>query len=93
MKQEELDNIFSYHSPKGDQPERYVKIRDAGKALAQTILDCTPGCADQTAAIRKVREAVMTANAAIAINEVIEEYDPALTPEQNVEKILGRPMK
>ena len=69
MEQAELDNIFSYHPPKDDQGERYIKIRDAGKQLAQTILDCTPKCADQTAAIRKVREAVMTANAAIAINE------------------------
>lgn len=69
MEQAELDNIFSYHAPKEGQADRYVKIRDAGKHLAQTIIGCTPGCADQTAAIRKVREAVMTANAAIAINE------------------------
>lgn len=69
MDQAELDNIFSYHPPKSDQPARYVAIRDAGKALAQTILDSTPQCPDQSAAIRKVREAVMTANAAIAINE------------------------
>lgn len=64
-----LDNIFSYHSPKDGQPERYNRLREAGKHLAQAILDCTPVCADQSAAIRKVREAVMTANAAIAINE------------------------
>ena len=69
MTNEELDNIFKYHAPGGTQVARYSAIREAGKALAQTILACTPGCADQTAAIRKVREAVMTANAAIAINE------------------------
>lgn len=69
MDQATLDNLFTYHSPKGDQPERYGRIREAGKALAQTILDCTPASADQTAAIRKVREAVMTANAAIACGE------------------------
>jgi len=69
MTQQELNNIFTYHSPQGDQPARYEKIREAGKHLAQAILDCTPSCADQTAAIRKVREAVMTSNAAIAINE------------------------
>ncbi|MGQ0816371.1 MAG: hypothetical protein ACT4O1_18230 [Gemmatimonadota bacterium] len=33
---------------------------------ADIILDCTPIGADQAAAVRKVREAVMTANAAIA---------------------------
>ena len=65
----DLDNLFSYHAPKGDQAGRYVKIRDAGKALAQTILDCCPPNADTSAAIRKVREAVMTANAAIACGE------------------------
>jgi hypothetical protein len=69
MTQEELDNIFCYHAPKADQLPRYEKLRAAGKALAQEILDCTPPSADQSAAIRKVREAVMTANAAIAINE------------------------
>lgn len=69
MTQEELDNIFCYHSPKGDQGERYVKLRNAAKAFCQEIIDSTPACADQSAAIRKVREAVMTANAAIAINE------------------------
>jgi len=65
----ELDNIFSYHSPKPGQPERYERIRQAAKELSRTIIECTPVCADQSAAIRKVREAVMTANAAIAINE------------------------
>ena len=69
MTKAEIDNIFSYHAPKAGQPERYLRIREAAKVLAQEIVACTPACADQTAAIRKVREAVMTANAAIAINE------------------------
>ena len=65
----DLNNLFTYHAPKGDQTERYQKIREAGKHLAQVIVDNTPASADQTAAIRKIREAVMTANAAIACNE------------------------
>ena len=64
-----LNNVFSYHAPKGDQTERYEKIRNQAKKLAEVVLECTPGSADQTAAIRKIREAVMTANASIAINE------------------------
>jgi hypothetical protein len=64
-----LENLFSYHPPQGDQAERYQRLRDAAKGFARTILECTPGCSDQMAAIRKVREAVMTANAAIACNE------------------------
>lgn len=69
MTREELDNLFSYHPPKGDQVPRYTEIREAGKALAVKILECTPSGADQTAAINKVRETVMFANAAIACNE------------------------
>lgn len=66
---QKLEAEFTYHPPKGDQTERYVKIRDAAKELAYIIMENTPACPDQTVAIRKVREAVMTANAAIAINE------------------------
>lgn len=66
-----LDNIFKYHAPKGDDPARYEAIREAGKAFAQAIIDNTPKCADQTAAIRKVREAVMTANASIALEGTV----------------------
>ena len=69
MTLDELSNIFTYHAPFGDQVDRYKAIRDAGYVLATTIHQATPSCPDQTAAIRKVREAVMTANAAIAINE------------------------
>lgn len=66
---EELENLFSYHPPKGDQVERYGAIREAGLLLAQVIVDNTPAGPDQSAAIRKVRESVMTANAAIACGE------------------------
>lgn len=69
MTRADIDNIFSYHPPKGDQVERYNAIREAGKAFALVLLENTPASPDQTVAIRKVREAVMTANAAIAIGE------------------------
>jgi hypothetical protein len=64
--QADIDNWFTYHAPKDDQTVKYNNIRDAGKFLAEVILDNTPINADQSAAIRKVREAVMTANAGIA---------------------------
>lgn len=64
--QTELDNWFMYHRPEGDQPEKYEKLRAAGKKLAEEIIALTPTCADQTMAVRKVREAIFTANAAIA---------------------------
>lgn len=63
---ERLENWFTYHRPEGDDASRYEKIREAGLEFATLISNITPPSADQTAAIRKVREAVMTANAAIA---------------------------
>jgi hypothetical protein len=70
MTLDDVDNFFTYHPPIGDQAERYSKLRKAGHALAWAIYDYCPDGADRTAAIRKVREAVMTANAAIACGEV-----------------------
>lgn len=62
-----LNEVFSYHAPTAGQPEKYQAIRSAARALAEAILDSTPVCADQQAALRHVREAMMTANAAVAL--------------------------
>jgi hypothetical protein len=63
----DLNNWFQHHPPKDDAAvARYQTIREAGRTFAQVIVEHTPPSADQTAAVRKVREAVMTANAAIA---------------------------
>lgn len=67
--QKMIENTFTYHSPKNDQPLRYEALRTKAKELAVLIYQCVPNCADRTAAIRKLRECIMTANAAIAINE------------------------
>ena len=66
--QNDLDNWFTYHSPSSEQIPKYQMIREAAKNLAEVIVNNTPPCADQTAAVRLVREASMTANAAIACN-------------------------
>ena len=60
---------FTYHPPTPEQAARYVAIRDAARQLAELIVNATPACADQTTAIRKLRECVMTANAAIACDD------------------------
>lgn len=65
----EVNEWFTYHSPKEDQSDRYGLLRDHAKRLALKILANVPPCADRTAAIRKLRECIMTANAAIACNE------------------------
>jgi hypothetical protein len=62
----DLQNWFTYHSPTPDQVPNYLAIREAGLAFARVLLANSPSSADQTAAIRKVREAVMTANQSIA---------------------------
>ena len=66
ISQEQLDNWFTYHSPSAAQQVNYVAIREAAKNFAATIVENSPDCADTTAAVRKVREATMTANQAIA---------------------------
>jgi hypothetical protein len=63
----QLDHIFKYHAPTPDQLPKYEAIRAAAKAFAQVIVDNTPPCADQSAAVRHVRDAAMTANAAVAL--------------------------
>ena len=64
-----IQNNFIYHKPKGDQPERYEKIRLSAKMLADVFLRLTPDSAEKTLAFRKLEEAVMWANASIARNE------------------------
>ncbi|HET6220189.1 MAG TPA: hypothetical protein VFE27_24385 [Acidobacteriaceae bacterium] len=63
-----LKDVFTYHAPNELQQEQYGALRTAAHDFALTILENTPTCADQQAAIRMVREAVMTANAAVALN-------------------------
>lgn len=67
---DKIDDIFTYHAPEGDDLQKYQRIRDKAKELAHVILDNTPTSADQTAAIRKLRECVMTANASIALRGI-----------------------
>lgn len=65
----DIEKTFTYHPPKGDQAERYIRIRDGAKAFAQIIADNSPASPEQTIALRDVQRATQMANAAIAINE------------------------
>lgn len=65
----QINEFFTYHAPFGDQPDRYIILRDKARELAFTIQRLVPPCADRTAGIRKLRECIMTVNAAIACNE------------------------
>jgi len=65
--EERLADIFQYHDDPAKIPN-YTAIRSAAKHLAEVIVQNSPPSADQTTAIRCVREAVMWANAAIALD-------------------------
>lgn len=62
-----IDELFTYHPLSAEEVERLKKIGVAAKALAYEIVDNCPRSADCAAALRKLREAVMTANASIAL--------------------------
>lgn len=61
-----IQHWFTYHKPTETDISRYKEIRDCGLEFARKINDHCPDGPDKSVAIRKVREAVMTANAAIA---------------------------
>lgn len=63
----DLENIFTYHAPTSEQLVNYQNIRTAAKEFCKVLIENTPECSDQSCAIRLVREAVMTANASVAL--------------------------
>lgn len=67
----QLESVFTYHSPSPEQLPKYAAIREAAKVYAKVLFDNVPACADRTVALRLVRESVMTANAAVALNGLV----------------------
>jgi hypothetical protein len=65
---ENVNEIFMYHADEW-KIRHYQEIRQHAKYLAKAILKNTPDCADRAASLRKLRECVMTANAAVALAE------------------------
>jgi len=61
-----IQHWFTYHSPTDEDIPKYKEVRDSGLRFARVVQKNCPDSADKSAAIRKIREAVMTANAAIA---------------------------
>lgn len=66
-----VEDLVSHHPPSALQVQQHARIRAATRTLIETILEVCPDCADRAAAIRKAREAMMTANAAIALEPAI----------------------
>ena len=65
----ELDNIYTYHKPHGDQQERYEKIRAKAKELAELINSACSISRETELSHYHIESAVMWANASIARNE------------------------
>jgi hypothetical protein len=65
--EEIIDQLFTYHAPDQQQQQHLQAVRMAAKHLGHVILASVPPGADRSAAIRKLRESVMTANAAIVL--------------------------
>ena len=66
LSKEQIENIFTYHAPTGDQPERYERIRGEAKHLAYQINQLCPDGEEKNLAMARLQESVMWANASIA---------------------------
>lgn len=67
--QKRLNNDYMYHSPKEDQLDRYLLIREAAKTFAEIIVRNSPPSREQSVALTELDHVVMMSNAAIARNE------------------------
>lgn len=67
MTQDKINDIFSYHAPKPEQVDLYAQINAAFVECASKVNQLMPDGAGATAAIRKLAEARMACNAAVAL--------------------------
>lgn len=65
---QDLNNRFTYHSPKDGQPELYNKLREAAKSLAWDICENCPAGRERSLALTNLEQAIFWANASIARN-------------------------
>ena len=65
---EQVHDLIGYHNLDNEMLKKMTEIQSATEFMINTIASCTPKSADQSAAIRHVREAMMTANASIVLN-------------------------
>lgn len=67
MTQSEIEDLFTYHAPSPEMTTKFVHVRDAIVKAALVIDEYCPAGAARTAAMRKLKEAHMTANASIVL--------------------------
>jgi hypothetical protein len=68
MDQKTIENNFVYHAPKDGQPEKYTRLRNEAKILAEYIRVECPESREKSLAFTKLEESIMWANASIARN-------------------------
>lgn len=66
--EEKIGQIFTYHPATPYTGPKFENLREAAHHFAKVILLNVPRGADRTAAIRHVRDAVMTANAGVSLD-------------------------
>lgn len=66
--QETIDYLFTFHDDP-DKAPHFVEIRESAKQFALVVIrHASAGSADQRTAIEHIRQAVMFANASVALN-------------------------
>lgn len=68
MTHDEIKDLFRYHAPSTVMVGKFDAVRAAIEAAAIAIDENCPPGADRTAAMRKLKEAHMTANASIVLD-------------------------
>lgn len=75
----ELDHIYTYHAPHGNQVSEYQHLRTMAKLLAQSIITHCPPSRERALALTNVQTASMFANAAIAIHTPAPVGEPSVS--------------
>jgi hypothetical protein len=83
-----VERIFTYHAPVGTQAARYEALRSMAKQFAKMLLVACPDSRERSLALTHVQEAIMFANASIAINE-----EPVPLQMQSVAQVAGVPVE
>ena len=69
MTVEQIESIFTYLKPFGNQPKRYEDLRYGAKKLAEQINILCPESREKSLALTSLQQTIVWANASIAINE------------------------
>jgi hypothetical protein len=71
----EIEQRFTYHPPKPElgQPARYAFLRGEAKHFAEGILMAVPPCRERSLALTHLQQAIMWANAGIAMEPAPQE--------------------